>query len=128
MNRTVLPIVALAGCVSLAACSSGVPPASTKLLCDGKYSHQDRPGAEMPIRGIYVGVSAARVKIDGSVGFDGTYLVSRVDDRLVVFVNEADPASSGFLNRLNGDLSLTHGRDPKTHWLTAECRTAKHLF
>ena len=110
--------------------ASAFPPAATKLICDGKYNRFDKPASEVPQRGIFIDISATKLKIDGSTGFDGSYVVTQTDERLVQFAMETNPSVRGFLNRLNGDLSLGHFKDAKnrTEGLAAECKHAKHMF
>jgi hypothetical protein len=136
-NRTALRIAAAA--LLAAPCAWAFPPAATKLTCDGKYSRYEKPTTETTLRGIYLDVSANRIRIDGAAGFDGAYLVSQTDERTVGFVKEGDLSSRGVLNRLNGDLTLTQAKerphatlpgDPKgrVQGIFAECKIAKHMF
>lgn len=128
INRTALSVAAAA--FLIAPCAWAFPPAATKLICDGKYHRFDKPLSEAPQRGIFIDISATKLRIDGSTGFDGSYVVTQTDERIVQFAKESDPAVRGFLNRLNGDLSLGHFRDAKnrTEGLAAECKIAKHMF
>jgi len=127
-NRIALLVASAAFLAAPAA--SAFPPAATKLTCDGKYSRYEKPVTETALRGIYLDVTANKIKIDGAAGFDGNYVVSQTDERTVGFVKEGDLSSKGLLNRLNGDLTLTQVKDPRgrIQGIFAECKIAKHMF
>jgi hypothetical protein len=81
------------------------------------------------VRGIYIDISANKLRIDGAIAFDGSYVVTQADERTVSFAHEADPALRGIVNRLNGDLSIGHyNGKTRISGLVAECKVAKHMF
>ncbi len=106
------------------------------LQCEGtydKFTTKDIRG--IPITGIYLEVSNSYVKILGAAAFDGLYSVVTNREDGIGITLESNTFYGGFLNRLNGNLSLMEksniakdGSFKINQLLKALCQEAKPLF
>ena len=100
----------------LIATASALPQQTvTRLQCDGKYSNFLTGYKDVEVRGGYVEIQKASVKVVSVIGFEGTYAVHLANEAQVCFVHPEDRLIQGCLNRLTGRLQLSQqSKKPRT--------------
>lgn len=105
----------------------------TKLQCDLVFSSWNLkpPARDMVSKGVYVNINPKTVTIEGSIAFDGTYVVSRRTDENISLDFPGRPGYLGVINRLSREIGLVElANDGKTvkQIANGQCRSVKPLF
>ena len=114
--------------------AQGVEP--TRLQCDGTYNfYRDSRLRDLSVRGMVVTILNGKLSLEGSISFDGEYIISNQAEHGLGLVAQSNRRFTGFLHRYGGQLSLGEKDDSTPdgplrmlQTLTAICQKATPLF
>jgi hypothetical protein len=120
--------------IALALASAGTHAQQpTTLQCDLLFSSWilKPPARDMVSKDVHVNINPKTVTIEGSIAFDGTYVVSRRTKESISLDFPGRPGYLGVINRLGREISLVElANDGKTvkQIANGNCRSVKPPF